>query len=61
MNDSPDTYLIAALKRLEQAAEVLLQKSRNVTQETEAVKTLTELVREQVRDENPRPSNRKAG
>ena len=60
MNDSLETYLSAALKRLEKAAEDLM-KTRGLTRETEAVKALTELAREQVRNENPRSSNRQAG
>lgn len=60
MNDSLETYLSAALKRLEQAAAELM-KTRGVSREAEAVKALVELTREQVRDENPRSSNRQAG
>lgn len=55
-----ETYLSAALKRLEKAAEELI-RSRGMSAETEAVKVLNELVREQISDEDSRPSNRQAG
>lgn len=60
MNDSLENYLSAALKRLEVAAQELM-KTRGVTRETEAMKVLAELVKEQVRDEDSRPSARTAG
>lgn len=60
MSDSLESYLSAALKRLESAAQELM-KTGGVTRETEAIKVLTELVKEQVRDEDPRPSARQAG
>lgn len=60
MNESLETYLSAALKRLERAAEDL-RKERGLTRETEAVKALTELVREQMQNENPCSSNRQIG
>ncbi len=60
MNEHLESHLTAALKRLEKAAEELM-RSRGVTHETEALKVLTELVKEQVQDENPRHSNRQAG
>lgn len=60
MNDSLETYLSAALKRLEKAADDLMKKD-GLSHEAEAMKALTELAREQVREQNPRSSNRQAG
>lgn len=55
MEKQLENYLSAALKRLEKASEDLL-RSRGVNRESESLKVLTELLREQVNDENPRPS-----
>lgn len=60
MNDNLETYLSAALQRLEKAAETLI-KSGGFTRDAHAVKVLTELLKEQVQDENSGTAARQAG
>lgn len=60
MSKPLDNYLSLALKRLEKATEAIL-KTQGYNRETEKVKALTELVKEQIREENPRPAARSAG
>lgn len=60
MSESLETYLSAALTRLEAAASGLM-KEAGLTRETETIKILTELVKEQIRDENPHSSARPIG
>lgn len=55
MEKKVENHLTAALKRLEKASEELL-RVRGLNRESESLKVLTELLREQVNDENPRPT-----
>ncbi len=54
-----EKYLKLALKRLENASEEII-KTQGFTQETETLKLLTELVREQVPNEDTRHSTGQA-
>lgn len=60
MSKPLDNYLSLALKRLEKAADAIL-KTQGYNRETEKVKALQELVKEQIREENPSTSARSAG
>lgn len=55
-----DNYLKTALVRLEKAYEEL-RKARGYDRQSETVKTLAELVKEQIHDENPRDAARPTG
>lgn len=60
MEKNLETYLSAALKRLEKAAADLM-KTQGYTRETETAKVLAELLKEQVQDENPGSAARATG
>lgn len=57
MKKEEGSYLSVALKRLEKAYSEIL-KTQGYTAETEKVKFLQELVKEQVGNENTRPATR---
>lgn len=66
MENSLETYLSAALKRLERrlgelAARGSARGPKESAQETQSMKVLAELIKEQMHDENSRSSTRKAG
>lgn len=60
MDNQVETYLTAALKRLETAYQEIL-KSEGLSQNSEVVKVLAEMVQEQVTHEDSRPSARPIG
>jgi len=53
MSQELEHYLTLALQRLEKAYEEIL-KTQGYTRETEKLKILVEMTREQVHNENPR-------
>lgn len=55
-----ENYLTLALKRLEKATDEVL-RTQGFTEETETLKLLTEMVREQVSHEDTRTSTGQAG
>jgi len=57
MSQDLEKHLQTALQRLEKAYEEIL-KTQGYTRDTEKLKMLVELTREQVRHENTRPSTR---
>jgi hypothetical protein len=57
MNQELDAYLAAALKKLEEACAQLL-KTQAYTKDTEKMKMLYELAKEQVKNENTRHPTR---
>lgn len=57
MHQELETYLKTALQKLE-AACAQLMKSQSYTKETEKMRMLYELAKEQVKNENPRNSTR---
>jgi hypothetical protein len=57
MSQDLETYLILALQRLEKAYEEII-KTQGYTRDTEKLKMLVEMTREQVNDENSRHSDR---
>ena len=57
MSQDLEKHLLTALQRLEKAYEEIL-KTQGYTRDTEKLKMLVELTREQVRNENTRPSTR---
>lgn len=59
MSKALEAYLLNALARLEKASESI-RKTQGYTRETAKVKILTELVREQVANENSRHTARSA-
>lgn len=50
-----EAYLLLALKRLDKASEEVM-KTQGLTEETETLKLLAEMVREQVSHEDSRPA-----
>lgn len=59
MSSALEAYLMKALQRLEKASEAI-KKTQGYTRETAKVRILTELVREQVANENTRDTTRQA-
>jgi hypothetical protein len=57
MSQDLEHYLTLALQRLEKAYEEIL-KTQGYTRDTEKLKMLVEMTREQVNDENSRHSDR---
>ncbi|MNY76288.1 hypothetical protein D3C86_2158290 [compost metagenome] len=57
MQKELDNYLAAALKRLEKAYNEI-SKAQTYNTEAENVKLLTELVKEQIKNENSHPATR---
>jgi len=53
MNEELESYLAVALKRLEMAYKEVL-KTQGYNEQTEKLKLLTELIKEQGAHENPR-------
>lgn len=60
MAESLEKKLVEVLNRLETAATEI-RRSHEVTRETETMKVLVELVREQIRHEDPRHTVRPVG
>jgi hypothetical protein len=60
MSQELENYLKLALQRLEKAYEEIL-KTQGYTRDTEKLKMLVELTREQVRNEDTRSSTRQIG
>lgn len=59
MSNALEEHLLKALLRLEKASEAI-KKTQGYTRETAKIRILTELVREQVPNENSRHSTRQA-